>query len=52
MIPEWSLSITVLEHYINHDIKPNNWNITEVYSENNSLKLYIMFGNFNNEKYE
>ena len=32
MIPEWSLSTTVLEHYINH--------------ENNSLKLSVMFGNF------
>ena len=52
MIPEWSLSITVLERYINHDIKANNWNITAVYSENNSLKLSIMFSNFNNEKYE
>ena len=38
MIPEWSLSTTVLEHYINH--------------ENNSLKLSVMFGNFENEKYE
>ena len=52
MIPEWSLLITVLEHYINPDIKANNWNIIEVYPENNSLKLSIMFSNFNNENYE
>lgn len=32
MIPEWSLSTIVLEHYIN--------------PENNSLKLSVMFGNF------
>ena len=27
MIPEWSLSITILERYINPYIKANNWNI-------------------------
>lgn len=52
MIPEWSLHITVLERYINPDIKANNWNIIAVYPENNSLKLSIMFSNFNNENYE
>ena len=52
MIPEWSLHITVLERYINPDIKANNWNIIAVYPENNRLKLSIMFDNFNNEKYE
>ena len=52
MIPEWSLLTTVLERYINPDIKENNWNIIAVYPENNSLKLSLMFGNFNNEKYE
>ena len=52
MIPEWSLLTTVLERYINPDIKKNNWNIIAVYPENNSLKLSLMFGNFNNEKYE
>ena len=52
MIPEWSLHITVLESYINPDIKANNWNIIAVYPENNSLKLSIMFSNFNNENYE
>ena len=38
MIPEWSLSTIVIEHYIN--------------PENNRLKLSVMFGNFENEKYE
>ena len=52
MIPEWSLHITVLERYINPDIKAKNWNIIAVYPENNRLKLSIMFDNFNNEKYE
>ena len=52
MIPEWSLLTTVLERYINPDIKENNWNIIGAYPENNSLKLSIMFDNFNNEKYE
>ena len=52
MIPEWSLLTTVLERYINPDIKENNWNIIAVYPENNRLKLSLMFGNFNNEKYE
>ena len=52
MIPEWSLHITVLERYINPDIKANNWNIIAVYPENNRLKLSIMFSNFNNENYE
>lgn len=46
MIPGWSLSTTVLEHYVNPDIKENNWNIIAVYPENNSLKLFVMLGNF------
>ena len=50
MIPEWSLSITVLERYINPYIKANNWNIIEVYPKNNSLKLSVMFGNFEKRK--
>lgn len=50
MIPGWSLSTTTLEHYVNPDIKENNWNIIAVYSENNRLKLSVMFGNFDNEK--
>ena len=43
MIPGWSLSITALEHYVNPDIKENNWNIIAVYSENNRLKLFVMW---------
>ena len=52
MIPGWSLSTTVLEHYVNPDIKENNWNIIAVYPENNNLKLFVMLGNFDNENNE
>ena len=43
MIPGWSLSITALEHYVNPDIKENNWNNIAVYPENNRLKLFVMW---------
>ena len=52
MIPGWSLSTTVLEHYVNPDIKEDNWNIIAVYPENNSLKLSVILGNFDNRKFK